>query len=87
MSGDNLHGKQPIKFYSEKITLTKVELLERQLSLGEKISDLDQKHKEWSKKLSGWSLNVMNFITDWYLYLLINKLFWKLLKNYLQAYQ
>ena len=41
MSGDNLHGKQPIKFYSEKITLTKVELLERQLSLGEKISDLD----------------------------------------------
>jgi hypothetical protein len=24
MSGDNLHGKQPIKFYSEKITLTKV---------------------------------------------------------------
>ena len=38
MSGDNLHGNQPIKFYSEKITLTKVELLERQLSLGEKIS-------------------------------------------------
>ena len=52
MSGDNLHGKQPIKFYSEKITLTKVELLERQLSLGDKVSDLDQKHKEWSKKLS-----------------------------------
>ena len=53
MSGDNLHGKQPIKFYSEKITHTKVKLLERQLSLGEKISDLDQKHKEWSKNLSG----------------------------------
>ncbi len=53
MSGDNFHGKQPIKFYSEIITLTKVELLERQLSLGEKVSDLDQKHKEWSKKLSG----------------------------------
>ena len=53
MSGDNLHGKQPIKFYSEKITLTKVELLERQLSLGEKVSDLDEKHKEWSRKLSG----------------------------------
>ena len=53
MSGDNLHGTQRIKFYSEEITLTKVELLERQLSLGEKISDLDQKHKEWSKKLSG----------------------------------
>ena len=36
MSGDNLHGKQPIKFYSEKITLTKVELLERQLSQAKK---------------------------------------------------
>ena len=44
MSGDNLHGKQPIKFYSEKITLTKIELLERQLSLGEKVSNLDEKH-------------------------------------------
>ena len=53
MSGDNLHGKQPIKFYSEVLTITKVELLERQLSLGEKISNLDQKHKEWSKTLSG----------------------------------
>ena len=52
MSGDNLHGNQPIKFYSEEITLTKVELLERQLSLGEKILDLDEKHKEWSRKLS-----------------------------------
>ena len=52
MSGDNLHGKQPIIFYSEKITLTKVELLEIQLRLGEKILDLDEKHKEWSRKLS-----------------------------------
>ena len=53
MSGDNLHGKQPIKFYSEEVTLTKVQLLEKQLSLGEKVSDLDEKHKEWSRKLSG----------------------------------
>ena len=52
MSGDNLHGSQPIKFYSEKITLTKVELLERQLSLSDEVSDLDEKHKEWSRKLS-----------------------------------
>ena len=52
MSGDNLHGNQPIKFYSEKITLTKVELLERQLSLGAKVSNLDEKHKEWRRKLS-----------------------------------
>ena len=53
MSGDNLYGKQPIIFYSEKITLTKVELLEKQLGLGENVSDLDEKHKEWSRKLSG----------------------------------
>ena len=52
MSGDNFHGKQPIKFYSEKMTLTKVELLERQLSLGEKVSDLEKKHEEWRRKLS-----------------------------------
>ena len=52
MSGDNLHGNQPIRFYSEKITLTKVELLEKQLGLGENLSDLDEKHKEWSRKLS-----------------------------------
>ena len=53
MSGDNLHGNQPIKFYSEKITLTKLELLEKHLILGEKVTNLDEKHKEWSKKLSG----------------------------------
>ena len=52
MSGDNLHGKQPIKFYSEEVTLTKVQLLEKQLCLGDKVSDLDEKHKEWSRKLS-----------------------------------
>ncbi len=52
MSGDNLHGNQPIKFYSEKITLTKIQLLEKHLSLGEKVSNLDEKHKEWSRKLS-----------------------------------
>ena len=50
MSGDNLHGKQPIKFYSEEVTLTKVQLLEKQLSLGDKVSDLDAKHKEWSRQ-------------------------------------
>ena len=52
MSGDNLYGKQPIKFYSEIITLTKVKLLERQLTLGEKVSDLDKKYKEWNEKLA-----------------------------------
>ena len=73
MSGDNLHGKQPIKFYSEKITLTKVELLERQLSLGEKVSDLDEKHKEWSRKLTGWSVNKCYFISFFNILILINQ--------------
>ena len=53
MSGDNLHGQQPIKFYSEIITLTKVELLKKQLILDEKVSDLDEMHKEWRRKLAG----------------------------------
>ena len=66
MSGDNLHGKQPIKLYSEEITLTKVELLERQLSLGEKAADLDEKHKEWSRKLSGWLFIKILFHNYWY---------------------
>ena len=52
MSGDNLHGKQPIKFYSEEVTLTKIQLLEKQLCLGDKVLDLDAKHKEWSRHLS-----------------------------------
>ena len=52
MSRDNLHGKQPIKFYSEEVTLTKVQLLEKQLNLGDKVLDLDEKHKEWSRNLS-----------------------------------
>ena len=47
MSGYNLHGKQALKFYSEKITLSKVNLIEKYLRLGEKVSDLDAKHNEW----------------------------------------
>tara|TARA_Y100000589_G_scaffold200667_1_gene189306 strand:- start:84 stop:254 length:171 start_codon:yes stop_codon:yes gene_type:complete len=29
MSGDNLHGEQPIKFYSEKLTITKLLLIKK----------------------------------------------------------
>ena len=29
MSGDNLYGKQPIKFYSEELTLTKLLLIKK----------------------------------------------------------
>ena len=31
MSGDNLHGKQPVKFYSTDLTHTKLELLDMKL--------------------------------------------------------
>ena len=29
MSGDNLHGNQPIKFYSEELTITKLLLIKK----------------------------------------------------------
>ena len=29
MSGDNLHGKQPLKFYSKKITIAKLLLIKK----------------------------------------------------------
>ena len=53
MNGDNYHGKQPIKFYSYKITATKVRLIAKLVSLEERIYNLDEKHKEWRRKLSG----------------------------------
>ena len=31
MSGDNIHGKQPVKFYSEELTHTKLSLLAMKL--------------------------------------------------------
>ena len=33
MSGDNLLGEQPLKFYSEEVTETKIELVQRLLIL------------------------------------------------------
>jgi len=49
MSGDNLHGKQPIKFYSENMTLTKLILIERHFNFKYQINDKskpDQKYIE-----------------------------------------
>ncbi len=48
MSGDNLLGEQPLKFYSEEATATKIELVKRQLILNAKentIIDLEKKLK------------------------------------------
>ena len=55
MSGDNLLGEQPLKFYSEEVTETKIELVHRLLKLNAQkntIVDLDRKHKEWRNELA-----------------------------------
>jgi hypothetical protein len=55
MSGDNLLGEQPLKFYSEDVTETKIELVHRLLILNAQknsIVDLDRKHKELGNKIA-----------------------------------
>ena len=55
MSGDNLLGDQPLKFYSKEVTQTKIELVNRLLILNAQknsIVDLDRKHKEWADELA-----------------------------------
>ena len=55
MSGDNLLGDQPLKFYSEEVTQTKIELVHRLLILNAQknsVVDLDRKHKEWADDLA-----------------------------------
>ena len=55
MSGDNMLGEQPLKFYSEEVTETKVQLVHRLLILNAQknsIIDLDRKHKEWGNKVA-----------------------------------
>ena len=48
MSGDNLLGEQPLKFYSEDVTQTKIELVNHLLIFNAQknsIKDLDKYHK------------------------------------------
>ena len=55
MSGDNMLGEQPLKFYSEEVTETKIELVNRLLILNAQknsIIDLDRKHKGWGDQLA-----------------------------------
>ena len=55
MSGDNLLGEQPLKFYSKHVTETKIELVHRLLKINAQknsIVDLDRKHKEWRNELA-----------------------------------
>tara|TARA_B100000965_G_scaffold406771_1_gene448336 strand:+ start:5197 stop:5364 length:168 start_codon:yes stop_codon:yes gene_type:complete len=55
MSGDNMLGEQPLKFYSEEITETKIQLVNRQIMLNaqkNKIIDLKREFKGWIKLAS-----------------------------------
>ena len=55
MSGDNMLGEQPLRFYSEEVTETKIELVNRLLILNAQknsIIDLDRKHKEWGDEVA-----------------------------------
>ena len=55
MSGDNMHGKQPLKFYSECLTLTKISLIDHLINENYKASHhlkLEDKLKDWKKLLA-----------------------------------
>lgn len=55
MSGDNLLGEQSLKFYSEEITETKIELVNHLLILNAQknsIIDLNRRHKKWENELA-----------------------------------
>ena len=54
MSGDNLHGKQPIKFYSEELTITKLLLIKKHFNFkyeSKSPSNSEQKYFELIKLL------------------------------------
>ncbi len=49
MSGDNMLGEQPLKFYSEEITETKIQLINRLLIMNAQknsIIDINRTYKE-----------------------------------------
>ena len=55
MSGDNMLGEQPLKFYSEEVTETKMELVRRIIILNAQknsIVDFDRKYKDSENKLA-----------------------------------
>ena len=55
MSGDNLHGKQPIKFYSEELTITKLLLIKKHFNFKyetQSSKNSEQKYFELKKLLT-----------------------------------
>ena len=47
MSGDNLHGNQPITFYSENLTLTNLILIEHHFNFKYQINDSSNPDKKY----------------------------------------
>ena len=50
-----MHGKQPLKFYSEDLTVTKISLIDHLLkktSENNNLIDLEDKLKEWENLLT-----------------------------------
>ena len=55
MSGDNMLGEQPLKFYSAEVTETKIQLINRLLIMNAKknsIIDIDRKFKQKVNELA-----------------------------------
>jgi len=55
MSGDNLHGKQPLKFYCEELTITKLLLIKKHFNFkyeNKSSTNSDQKYFELKKLLA-----------------------------------
>ena len=55
MSGDNLHGKQPIKFYSEELTITKLLLIKKHFNFkyeNKSFANFEHKYFELKKLLA-----------------------------------
>ena len=52
MSGDNLYGNQPIKFYSEDLTLTKVLLIKNHFNFKYQFGDNNDTEQTYDKKNS-----------------------------------
>ena len=55
MSGDNLYGKQPLKFYSEELTITKLLLIKKHFNFeyeSKSLANYEQKYFELRKLLA-----------------------------------
>tara|TARA_B100000900_G_scaffold354771_1_gene323658 strand:+ start:1143 stop:1325 length:183 start_codon:yes stop_codon:yes gene_type:complete len=60
MSGDNLHGKQPLKFYSEELTITKLLLIKKHFNFNyesKSLANSEQNYFELKKLLADKSFS------------------------------